>query len=279
MSKEINSYSICNPNDWERIPRIPSGVKTLFIAFTDSVLPPVPEGIVKLYCGGIRLKRLTSLPSTLTLLSCHYNELESLPKLPDGLEILKCTSNRLSCLPNLPVSLKQLQCEDCGVKALPELQHTSLWLLSVSRNRLKSIPRLPESIKDIYCEDNMLTRITTLPGNVRKLIMNNNKLNRLGKLEYKDNPLLPIYYRDEGKTLLRSEKEIYEKLNDLSRIIILKEMLTKLNRVYLDNKIRVFQRFWKDYWYTPFTLDGYDYPVSRYMIHHFKGLVCCTNNN
>jgi len=31
---------------------------------------------------------------------------------------------------------------------------------------------------------------------------------------------------------------------------------------------KVLQERWQDYWLTPKSIVGYDYPVSRYMIHY-----------
>ena len=74
-------------------------------------LPPLPPGLIKLYCGGNRLTSLPPLPATLEILSCGENQLTELPPLPAGLKVLFCERNQLTSLPQLPVSLTELDCE------------------------------------------------------------------------------------------------------------------------------------------------------------------------
>jgi len=254
MNKSGYSYSIIENNDWENIPE---KTRTLYVhrnACIESVLPPVPEGIVNLYCGGIGLEKVISLPSTLKVLGCYNNSLKSLPKLPNNLSILSCQHNPLVSLPEIPASVRVITCWFCGLTSLPDLYHTGIHTLNCSNNNC----------------------LTVLP----KFEYDN-----IDEFKYYGNPLIPIYYRDRkkndkiayvigGKKSIKNKWEIYHELNDLARIIVLKKMLTLLNRVYLDNKIRILQRAWKDYWYKPITLDGYDYPVSRYMIYNRDKLVC-----
>ncbi len=74
-------------------------------------LPPLPNGIVELYCNDNNLTSLPTLPSTLKKLVCVNNKLTTLPTLPNGLTHLHCGNNRLRTLPHLPETLQMFSCK------------------------------------------------------------------------------------------------------------------------------------------------------------------------
>jgi hypothetical protein len=144
-------------------------------------LPPLPEGLEKLYCAGNQLTSLPPLPDTLTELSCEQNQLTSLPPLPDGLKILSCGDNQLTSLPSLPDRLKILYCDDNQLTSLPELPDT-LEHLVCHTNQLTSLPQLPDGLKGLQCAHNQLTSLLPLPEGLNHLSCGRNQLTSLPEL-------------------------------------------------------------------------------------------------
>lgn len=254
-------FDITCEEDWEKIPK---DVTVLFVgcdSYYAETLYPIPEGVKYLHCTGMRLERITSIPSTLISLDCAYNEIKVLPELHEGLKYLDCRCNPLESVPALPKSLVSLDCRGCGLTKLPLLSHTRIKFLDCDNNRIDWIPKLPDTIRRLELKNNMLE---VLP-----------KIGRKVDIDYYFNPLLDVYYDYDSKyrhAKVKPIDDIIENLNDMARLTILKKMLTKINKIFFNNKIRVVQSLWKNYWYKPFTLDGYDYPVSRYMLCHIKDL-------
>ena len=105
-------------------------------------LPPLPPGLIKLYCGGNRLTSLPPLPATLEILSCGENQLTELPPLPAGLKVLFCERNQLTSLPQLPVSLTELDCE---------------------YNQITELPQIPARLNELNAKDNPIIKLSNLP--------------------------------------------------------------------------------------------------------------------
>jgi Leucine-rich repeat (LRR) protein len=151
----------------------------------------------------------------------------------------------------------------------------SLKYFACSNNRLTSFEGLilPDSVIDFDCSNNGLTSFEgfTLPHHLLSFNCSNNSLTSLEGLILPDslvdfdcsnNQLTSEYYNDNGR--IKSMNEINEisykwRVNKASNII---------NNMIKDKKAREIQNLWKNYWLTPTKIQGYDYPVSRYMIYH-----------
>ena len=103
------------------------------------------DDIIDINCSWINLSVLPNLPNSLIRLCCHNNNLSSLPELPNSLTYIDCANNNLSSLSKLPNSLKKLWCGNNNLSVLPELPNslTELWCYN---NNLSSLPKLPNSL-------------------------------------------------------------------------------------------------------------------------------------
>jgi len=59
-----------------------------------TLLPRLPNSIVKFYCNYDSLTKLPELPKSLKVLYCGENKLTSLPELPNSLKLLRCNNNK-----------------------------------------------------------------------------------------------------------------------------------------------------------------------------------------
>jgi Leucine-rich repeat (LRR) protein len=77
-----------------------------------TVLPNLKKykNLLILNCPNNKLTILPELPNTLIKLYCWFNQLTTLPKLPDTLIRLNCFNNLLTTLPKLPDTLKHINC-------------------------------------------------------------------------------------------------------------------------------------------------------------------------
>ena len=86
------------PHTFELMRRIEESVTTgkLNISYLDiTSLPPLPSGLIELYCDNTQLTSLPPLPNSLKELVCYNTLLTSLPPLPYGLEALWCFNTKL----------------------------------------------------------------------------------------------------------------------------------------------------------------------------------------
>jgi Leucine-rich repeat (LRR) protein len=118
-----------------------------------TVLPPIPNTVLGLYCSNNQLTQLPELPAGLKFLNCERNQLTQLPELPDGLLDLECNHNQLTRLPELPEMLTGLYC---------------------SNNQLTRLPELPRGLRELECNYNQLTRLPELPNNLHTVLCFNN---------------------------------------------------------------------------------------------------------
>ena len=148
-----------------------------------SSLPPLPPGLLDLYCVGIGLTTLPPLPSTLTDLSCRKCSLYSLPALPAGLVNLDCRINSLTNLPTLPATLTNLVCSNNNLTALPTLP-SGLYSLVCENNYLTSLPALPFSLQFLDCSFNSITSLPVLPNSLTQLNCEQNQLTNIPALNF-----------------------------------------------------------------------------------------------
>ena len=144
-------------------------------------LPPLPKGLIRLYCDRNYLTFLPPLPDGLIELRCGSNRLKSLVGLPSSLQELSCTGNRLTFLPSLPSSLITFTCQFNKLTTLPPLP-SSLDMILVDFNCLTSLPKLPPSLTHISCAANNLTSLPSLPHGLNKLYCSLNPLESLPEL-------------------------------------------------------------------------------------------------
>ena len=93
----------------------------------------IAENLQELYCSGIRLTSLPSMPN-LGVLDCQYNLLTSLPLMPK-LQYLYCHNNQLTSLPPM-LNLRELDCQYNLLTSLPSMPN--LQVLSCKNNLLPS---------------------------------------------------------------------------------------------------------------------------------------------
>ena len=77
------------------------------------------NGLGKIDCSGMKLRKIPALPKTVKVLYCIDNRLTSLPAMPN-VQVLHCSHNQLSALPKLPL-LHKLVCWNNQLSTLPEL--------------------------------------------------------------------------------------------------------------------------------------------------------------
>ena len=118
-----------------------------------TMLPTLPDSIIRLNCSHNQLTTLPELPETLTGLNCYNNQLTSL-SLPDALTELYCSYNTITTL-TLPESLTHLYCNN---------------------NRITSLS-LPDSLVHLYCQENQLTSLPLLPESLQYVRWNKNPWN------------------------------------------------------------------------------------------------------
>lgn len=150
-------------------------------------LPPLNEGLERLYCDKNKLTSLPTLPQSLKMLTCSNNKITTLPDLPESLETLACNENQLKALPKLPAKLKVLYCTHNVITDLPELPN-AIEYMNCAFNKLKGLPPLPDSLLKIDCPSNYLISLPELPKNLSYLNCDENDLTSLPKfpntLEY-----------------------------------------------------------------------------------------------
>jgi hypothetical protein len=144
-------------------------------------LPPLPKGLIKLYCDRNYLTFLPPLPDGLIELRCDSNRLTSLPELPSSLQEILCTGNKLTCLPSFPSSLITFICQFNKLTTLPPLP-SSLDKISVDFNSLTALPKLPISLTHLSCDGNNLTSLPSLHHGLNKLHFFLNPLETLPEL-------------------------------------------------------------------------------------------------
>lgn len=179
------------------------------------ILPPIPEDITHLKCGGNNLTELPELPYDLILLDCNENQLTELPELPDNMEELNCSYNKITVLPYLPYSLKSLECDSNKLTEMPYF-HPNLTTIICSSNNLDNIPTLPDNLISFECSSNKLTELPEIPYLLKTLVCSSNLLTALPELpvdliniECSDNKLteLPVLH-DKLRYLICGKNEL-----------------------------------------------------------------------
>ncbi len=189
------------------------------------------DNLQTLWCDGIHLTQIPSLPPNLKGLLCHQNQLTVLPDLPNNLTQLYCNENLLTSLPTLPTSLQELNCSNNLLSSLPLLGN-SITFISCSGNNLDSLSTLPQSLTYLNCQGSNLTILPNLPNNLQMLLCAVNSLTSL--------PSLPssLTYLRCGNNLLTNLPSLPNTLTNLyceyNAITSLPELPDSLGYCYLD---------------------------------------------
>jgi hypothetical protein len=86
-------------------------LQRLAFGYTDiAVIPPLPSGLMDLYCAETNVTHIPKLPKTLKNFNCEMTMVTDLPTLPHGLEFLWCANTQVTRLPDLPQTLIGLEC-------------------------------------------------------------------------------------------------------------------------------------------------------------------------
>ena len=177
-------------------------------------LPPIPEGIEKLYFANNQITKLPKLPNSIKLLHCGGNLLYEIDRLPKNLTFLVCSTNGLTRLDNLPDSLKIL---DCAYNQLSILKvPKNLEVLNCERNKLTEIDHLPNSLKYINCNFNKLKALPKIPDNIPQFYVRSNpyykkeELPKLPKINFSLMQLCRIKVKD-----IKSDTSMGAELNKL----------------------------------------------------------------
>jgi Leucine-rich repeat (LRR) protein len=132
---------------WETITKLDLSYNQL------TTLPPLPRGLLKLWCHYNQLTTLPPLPQGLLEVWCSSNQLVTLPLLPRGLLKLWCPHNQLTTLPPLPQGLLVLWCAYNQLMTLPPLPQ-GLLVLWCAYNQLMTLPPLPQGLLEMGCDSN-----------------------------------------------------------------------------------------------------------------------------
>ena len=182
--------------------------------------------ILDLSNRGLTTLQGIDFPNKVTELIIYNNLLTSLEHCPQGIQKLRCDFNQLTSLQYCPDNLQELYC---------------------SYNDLTSLQYCPKNLKKLWCNKNRLNSLNHLPKHLYLLHCGHNELISLQgchdslKILYSDNnPLSPEYQNkslDEIK-LINYTKRFEQGINIVHSLII-------------DQKARVIQRCWDQYWYKP----------------------------
>lgn len=152
-----------------------------------TTVPPLPESLLDLNCGGNRnLESLPNkLPSNLKVLFCHINPILSfIPEtMPSTLTSFTCYSSKLTHLPILPETCKLISCD---------------------HNQITKLYNLPHELEELYCFNNNIDYIDSFPSKLKRIICHKNKIRHmpafpagLETLSCYDNPCT-IYHLPES---------------------------------------------------------------------------------
>ena len=168
-----NNYGPDTDKLLEIFKRYPQPVSLTISNLNIHSLPPLPDGLERLYCSDNKLTSLPELPDGLRLLDCGYNEITVLPPLPSTLQYLKCDHTPLTSLPPLPSTLEFLSCGYNKLTSLPPLPST-LQYLSCFNTPLTSLPPLPEGLDQLLIFNTQITVLPELPSTLQYLDCHNN---------------------------------------------------------------------------------------------------------